>query len=80
MKFFSKIDKGDIDVLYDDLYNSPEYINADEDTRKSLKEKYDKTIKEDLLFYSFNERGVLSELEDSPEVKAQIANPDFVLT
>jgi CRISPR/Cas system-associated protein Cas5 (RAMP superfamily) len=80
MKFFSKIDKGDIDVLYADLYNNPEYINADEDTRKVLKEKYDKTIKEDLLFYSFNERGVLSELEDNPEIKAQIANPDFVLT
>ena len=80
MKFLSKIDKGDIDVLYADLYNNPEYINADEDTRKVLKEKYDKTINEDLLFYSFSERGVLSGFDDDSEVRTQIANPDFVLT
>lgn len=79
-EFYSKIDSGDVDIFYYDLYNSPEYNDESVDNlvekQKELKDKYEEALIRDMLIYAFQERGVLDEAGIETIV---INNPDFVV-
>lgn len=79
-EFYSKIDNGDVDIFYYDLYNSPEYNDESVDNlvekQKELKDKYEEALIRDMLIYAFQERGVLDEAGTETTI---INNPDFVI-
>ncbi len=79
-EFYSKIDNGDVDIFYYDLYNSPEYNEESVDNlvekQKELKDKYEESLIRDMLIYTFQERGVLNEAGTETTI---INNPDFVI-
>lgn len=80
IEFYSKVDNGDVDIFYYDLYNSPEYNDESVDNlvekQKELKDKYEETLIRDMLIYAFQERGVLDEAGTETTI---INNSDFVI-
>lgn len=79
--FSSKVDSGKIDLfdIENDLNNDPNYIEADEAEKANLRKKALQELDNDILFYTFNQKGSLT-IQDIGKSKQtlQITNPDFV--
>ena len=84
VNFFRKIDSGDISLFdyKEKLMINPDYIGGDADTKKKLEAKAKQELDNDILFYTFANRGLLYvKANDSStgKNKLEVSNPDFVV-
>ena len=74
-EYFNFVDSSLENFLKLDLTNDPNYELAENKTE--LEKKYEQNMINTLLFYAFQEKGVLSDISD---IKVNnVTNPDFVI-
>lgn len=84
VNFFRKIDSGNISLFNykASLEINPEYIGGNAETKKKLEAKAKQELDNDILFYTFADKGLLYVRKDDSSTgknKLEVSNPDFVV-